>query len=49
MRRPLAATMVAAVLLTGAGCADGNDSDPFGVGFASFDRLQQRLDELCPR
>lgn len=35
MRRPLAATMVAAVLLTGAGCADRDDSNPFAVGFAS--------------
>ncbi|SCG60026.1 hypothetical protein [Micromonospora inositola] len=34
MRRPLAATMVTAVLLTGAACAD-NDSNPFSVGFAS--------------
>ena len=35
MRRPLAVTLVTAVLLSGAGCADRDDSNPFAVGFAS--------------
>lgn len=35
MRRVLAVTALAGVLLAGAGCADRDGADPFAVGFAS--------------